>query len=152
MSSELKKVGIVFFIVAIFIAGCVAPGALKAEVTGLKARFDKLEKVAEEITIWKKTVQAETINYGGAGWVVIGSIFIVTIFLGAFVLMIRMLLKKTNLLKLVTCAVQKTDSHIRKAIKDQISEEVSNGGPFKAHHKQQLRQFTEKVGTFAEKD
>jgi len=152
MSSKLKKVGIVFFIVAIFTAGCVAPGAIKSEVVGFKARLDKLEKVADTLVSWKSSVQAETINYGGAGWVVIGSIFIVTIFLGAFVLMIRMLLQKTNMLKLVTCAVKKTDRNTRQAVKDKITEEVSNGGPFKPHHKHQLRQFTEKEGTFAEKD
>ncbi len=142
----------VFFIAAIFGVGCVAPGALKAEVTGLKARFDKLEKVADELTLWKSNVQAETINYGGAGWVVVGSIFLVTIFLGFFGLLIRMLLKKTNMLKLVTCAVQKTDSHTRRIVKDQISKEVSNGGSFKPCHKHQLREFAEKVGTFAESD
>lgn len=152
MLSKIKKASIVFFIVAIFTAGCVAPGAFKTKMTGMEARFDKLEKVAEEISVWKSSVQAENITYGGAGMVAIGLIVITVVFLGAFGLLIRMLLKKTNLLKLVTCAVQKTDPHIRKAIKDQITEEVSNGGPFKPHHKHQLRQFTEKVGTFAEKD
>lgn len=152
MLSKVKKIGIVFFIIAIFTAGCVAPGAFKAEITGLKVKLNKLEKVAEEISLWKSSVQAETINYGGAGTVAIGLIVITVVFLGAFALMIRMLLKKTNLLRLVTCAVQKTDPHIRKAIKKQISEEVSNGGPFKPKHKNELREFTEKAGTFAEKD
>ncbi len=152
MSSKLKKVSIIFFIVTIFTAGCVAPGAIKAKVIGFEARFDKLEKIADTLVSWKKSVQAETINYGGAGTVAIGLIIITVVFLGAFGLLIHMLLKKTNLLKLVTCAVQKTNPHIRKAIKDQISEEVSNGWSFKPHHKHQLRQFTEKAGTFAEKD
>lgn len=152
MLSQVKKVSIVFFIVALFVAGCVAPGAVKSDITGLKLDISKLQKIADTLTVWRKTVQAENITYGGAGMVAIGLIVITVVFLGAFGLLIWMLLKKTNLLKLVTCAVQKTDPHIRQAVKDQISEEVSNGGPFKPHHKQQLRQFTEKVGTFAEKD
>ena len=152
MLLKIKMVSMVFILGLIFQFGCVAPGAVKAEMTGLKARFDKLEKVAEEVALWKSSVQAETINYGGAGVVAMGSIFIVTIFLGAFVLMIRMLLQKTNMLKLVTRAVQKTDSNTKQVIKDRITEEVSNGGPFKQHHKHQLRQFVEKAGTFAEKD
>lgn len=152
MLSKLKKVGIVFFIVAIFTAGCAAPGAFKAKITGIEARFDKLEKVADNLVLWRKTVQAENITYGGAGMVAIGLIIITVVFLGAFGLLIRMLLKKTNLLKLVTTAVQKTDPHIRKAIKDQISVEVSNDGPFKTCHKHQLREFVEKVGACAEKD
>lgn len=152
MLSKVKKVSIVFFIVAIFAVGCAAPGAFKTNITGIEARFEKLEKVAEELSLWKSSVQAENITYGGAGMVAIGLIVITVVFLGAFGLLIRMVLKKTNLLKLVTCAVQKTDPHVRQAVKDQISVEVSNGGPFKPHHKQQLRQFTEKVGTFAEKD
>lgn len=151
MLSKVKKVGIVFFIVAIFATGCAASGAVRAKITGLEARFDKLEKVADTLVLWQQTVQAENITYGGAGMVAIGLIVITVVFLGAFGLLIWMLLKKTNLLKLVTCAVQKTDPHIRQAIKDQISEEVSNGGPFKPYHKQQLREFVEKVGTFAEK-
>ena len=152
MLSKLKKVGIVFFIAAVFAVGCAAPGAVKAKITGIEARFDKLEKVTDELVLWQSSVQAETINYGGAGMVAIGLIVITVVFLGAFGLLIRMLLKKTNLLKLVTCAVQKTAPHIKQAIKNQIEEEVSNGGPFRACHKHQLREFTEKVGTFAEKD
>jgi len=147
-----KSITALFLLVTLMVSACAAPGAFKTNVTGIEARFDKLEKMANEMSVWKKTVQAETINYGGAGWVVIGSIFIVTIFLAAFVLMIRMLLQKTNMLKLVTGAVQKTDANTRKAIKDKITEEVSNGGPFKRHHKHQLCNFVKKAGTFAEKD
>ena len=159
MLNRVKKIGMVFFIVITFIllaahlsAGCAAPGAFQAKITGLEARFEKLEKVADNLVLWQKTVQAENITYGGAGTVAIGLIIITVVFLGAFGLLIHIVLKKTNLLKLVTCTVQKTEPHIRQAIKDQISAEVSNGGSFKLKHKHQLRAFTEKVGTFAEKD
>lgn len=147
----MKKIGIILFLITMFFAGCVSPGALQTKITGMEVKIKKIEKVVDNISLWKSNVQAETINYGGAGMVVIGLIVITVVFLGAFGLLIRMLLKKTNLLKLVTCAVQKTDPHVRQAIKDQISKEVSNGGPFKPHHKHQLRKFTEKVGTFAKK-
>jgi len=147
-----KSITALFLLITLIMSGCAAPGAFKTSVTGVEARFEKLEKVAEELSVWKSSVQAETINYGGAGTVAIGLIVITVVFLGAFALMIRMLLQKTNMLKLVTGAVQKTDANTRKAIKDKITEEVSNGGPFKRHHKHQLRNFVEKAGTFAEKD
>lgn len=148
----MKKIGIILFLITMFFAGCVSPGAFKAKITGMETRFDKLEKVADTFVSWKKTIQAENITYGGAGMVAIGLIVITVVFLGAFGLLIRMLLKKTTLLKLVTTAVQRTQPHIREAVKKQIGVEVSNVGNFKPTHKHQLRKFTEKVGTFAKKD
>lgn len=151
MFSNIKTISVMFLLMTIFGSGCISPEAVKTQIGGIETRLGKLEKVAENLDIkFTKMIQAETINYGGGGWIVLGACLIIVIFLGAFGLLIRMLLRKNTLLKLVTCAVAKAPAHVRRAIKAQVDEEVSNGGKFRPTDKMDLSDFARKNGNFAE--
>lgn len=157
---------------------CVAPDAVKAKVGVLESKLEKLTEqhadtqfladriekienetnqttqVAETLLEWKKSVQAENVTYGGAGWVVLGAGLIVTLFLAAGLLLLLVFVRRAktngNLLKLVTCAVQKTSPAVQERVKRQIEREVTNGGPFKPRDKAALAHFTRENGTFAD--
>jgi hypothetical protein len=151
---ELRKMRRFLFIACIAMCGCasVAKDAITTRIGSAEANLENLEKlvdqkadntvtaeridevrneitqvtkVADTLVKWKTSVQAETINYGGAGWVVLGSAVIIMIFLGAFGLLIRMLLKKIHLLKFVTGAVKRADPDTQKAIKKAIKAQVA---------------------------
>jgi len=160
--------------------GCVAPEAVKTEIQGIRNDMGQLEKIvdqkadntvvadqvdeinnkieqttqlAEELSVWRKSVQADTINYGGAGWVVAGTGVMALIFIGAGFLLVRAFMKRGNLLTLLTCAVQKVGKRSPEAvqaIKEQLKAELSNGGPFTEKDRQNLGYFAKKKGTFAE--
>lgn len=160
--------------------GCLAPGALKTDVQGIRNDMGQLEKmvdqkadntvvaehvdeitnridqtaqIAEELSVWKKNVQAETINYGGAGWVVIGTGVMALIFIGAGFLLIKAFMRRGNLLTLLTCAVQKAGKRSPETvqvIKEQLKAETSNDGPFTEQDRKNLGDFAKKKGTFAE--
>ena len=93
-------IAIIFTLPFCVVPGCVAPEAVKTEIQGIRNDMGQLEKVveqkadntvvaeqvdeinnrieqtiqlAEELSVWRKSVQAEIINYGGAGWVVVGT-------------------------------------------------------------------------------
>ena len=126
----------------LLLAGCA-----KGEII---TRLDRLEKIADNLNLqYNKLIQADTINYGGAPWVIVGMSIVILIFLLAFYFTIKSLLKHKNLLHLVTCAVQKTSQEIKDGVKQQIEKEVSNGGSFKVQHKKELAKFAIKHNTFA---
>jgi hypothetical protein len=161
-------------------SACVSPDAVKTDIQGIRNDMGQLESVvdqkadnsvvaehvdriennieqnaqiAEELSVWKKSVQAETINYGGAGWVVVGTGVMALIFLGAGLLLVRAFIHRGSLLTLLTCAVQKAGKkspEIAHAIKRQLKEETSNGGPFSETHRKNLGHFAKKKGTFVE--
>lgn len=159
-------------ILATLVISCVSPDAVKNQLGTIDAQLGELKTlvdmkadsrvVAEQIdevnsrveqALWNQDIQAESIRYGGAGWVVLGACLIIIIFLSAFGLLIYYLLKRKNaLLALVTCAISKTAPEVRKAIKAQIKEEALNGGEFSPDHKSELSKFTKKMGTFAKDD
>ena len=157
---------------------CVAPDAVQAQLGVVESKLEKLTEqhadtrfladtierienetnqttqVAETLLEWKKSVQAENVTYGGAGWVVLGAGLIVALFLAAGLLLLLTFIKRArtngNLLKLITCAVQKTSPAVQERVKRQIEREVTNGGPFKPRDKAALAQFTRENGTFAD--
>lgn len=161
------------------LSGCLSPGAIKTDVQGIRNDLGRLEKivdqkanndvvaeqigavynsieqttqVADELLVWRKKVEAQTINYGGAGWVVVGTSLMAVIFLGAGFLLIRAFMKRGSLLKLLTGAVQKAGEkqpEAVRAIKKQLKIETSNGGPFTKQHRKELGHFAKRVGTFA---
>jgi len=159
-------------LILFFLSGCISPGAVDGKFSALEARVDqkadasivaqkiqevnnKIEQttqIAEQLSIWRKNVTADTINnkFGGAGWVVMGTSLIVIIFVGAAFLLIRIIIKRGTLLKLLTQTVYNSDMSIQTAIKKGIKYEVSNGGEFRPEHKEELRKFTKKIGTFIE--
>ncbi|KKN91277.1 hypothetical protein LCGC14_0221450 [marine sediment metagenome] len=162
--------------------GCVAPDAVKTEIQGIRNDMGSLEKIvdqkadstvvaeqvgeinnkieqtaqiAEELSLWRKDVQAETINYSGAGWVVVGTGIMALIFVGAGLLLIRAFMKRGSLLTLITCAIQKVGKHSPdtvKAIKKQLKIETLNGGPFTEQDRKNLGNFAKKKGTFSEQE
>jgi len=145
--------------------GCVAPEAIKTDIQGIRNDMGQMEKlieqkannsvvaekidqvnnrieqtnqVAEELSLWRKSVQAETINYGGAGWVVVGTGVIVFIFVGAGLLLVRAFMRRGSMLSLITAAVQrvgKRSPETMHAIKEQIHEEVKEGRCTHEHRK-----------------
>lgn len=158
--------------------GCISPEAIKTDIQGIRNDMGMLERVvdqkadntvvaeyvneinnkieqtaqiAEDLSIWKKNIQAETINYSGAGWVVIGTSGIAFIFLGAGLLLIRAFMKRGNMLTLLTRAIKKSGSANTAHIKDQLKKCVHEG----YHCDQDIRNlgdFAKKVGTFVEQD
>lgn len=159
---------------------CVAPEAIKTEIQGIRNDMGQLEKVveqkadntvvaehverienkieqttqiAENLSVWRKNIEADTINYSGAGWVVVGTGVIALIFVGAGLLLIRAFMKRGSLLTLLTCAIQKVGKHSPEAvqaIKKQLKTETSNGGQFTEQDRKDLGNFAKKKGTFVE--
>ncbi len=159
--------------------GCVAPEAIKTDIQGIRNDMGQMEKlieqkadnsvvaeridqvtnkieqttqIAEELSMWRKSVQAETINYGGAGWVVVGTGVIVFIFVAAGLLLIRAFMRRGNMLNLLSTAVQRVGKRLPEtihAIKEQIHEEVKKGRCTHEHRKC-LGHFAKKTTKFAE--
>ena len=146
--------------------GCVSPEAVKTDIQGIRNDMGQLEKVvdqnadkienntqiAEDLSVWRKDIQAETINYSGAGWVVVGTGVMALIFVGAGLLLIRAFMRRGNLLTMLTRAVKKVgkDSpHTVKNIKYQLKQCVHDGH-FSEQDRLNLGNFAKKVGTFAE--
>lgn len=156
--------------------GCVAPEAIKTDIQGIRNDMGALEKVveqkadnnvvaehvdeinnrieqttqiAEELSVWKKSVQAETINYGGAGWVVVGTGVIALIFVGAGLLLVRAFMKRGNMLTMLTRAVKNSGKDAVVAIKHNLKKDVCEGHCCEQDRKN-LGNFAKKNGTFAE--
>lgn len=171
---------IAIIVVANLSWGCVSPGAVQAKLGVLESqleklteqsagtqiladRIDKIENQTHQTTQvlgtlldWKQSIRADTIRYGGAGWVVLGGGVIVALFLGAGVLLLWVFIRRAktsdNLLKLVTCAVKNTPARVQARVKKQVETEVANGGPFGPKDKTALAQFVRASGTFADTD
>ena len=174
-STEKLKISFIFFFISLFAIcnGCVSPGAVQAKLNLLEHKVEqkanndvvaeqieevnnKIEQttqVAEKLVEWRKSVQAETINYGGAGWVVIGLILMVIVFLGAIGLFImwgfKKYIKYKGMLSLVTTAVHKSSPDTQKEIKRQIRNHASNGDKSQARHKCNLAKHCRNDGVFA---
>jgi len=173
---------IVTAIIALFLCvgpGCVAPEAIKTDIQGIRTDMKRLEKVveqkannttvakhvegihnsieqvtqvAEQLSLWRKSVQADTINYGGGGWIVLGTSVMAVIFIGSGLLLVRAFMKRGNLLTVLTRTVQKVGESSPEAvhaIKKQLKIEVSNGGPFTEQDRKSLGHFATKRGTFS---
>jgi len=160
--------------------GCVTPEAVKTDIQGVRTDMERLEKVvdqkadntvvaeqideinnmieqtvqiAEKLSLWQKDVQADTINYGGAGWVIIGSSIMAVIFIVAGFLFVKAFLKRDNLLTLLTCVVKKVGQRspeVVSAIKKQLKIETSDGGLYTEQDRKNLGHFAKNKGTFAE--
>jgi len=165
----------------VVLPSCVSPDAVKTEIQGIRNDFGRLERivdqkadnnvvaeqieeinncieqttqVAEDLSLWRKDVEAEVINYGGAGWVVVGTCVMAIIFVGSGLLLVRAFMRRGTLLTLVTCAIQKigkSSPETAQALKDQLKEEVS-GGKFREEDRQSLGSFARKMGTFLEQN
>ena len=131
---------------------CISPNAFKTEIQGIRAHMNGLEKVAEELSVWKKNVQAETINYGGAGWVVVGTGTIVLIFTVPGFLLIRAFMRRGNMLTLLAKSVKDAASDHPQgilAIKENLKYNVQDGH-FCEQDRKNLGIFARKKGHFVE--
>jgi len=158
---------------------CVSPGAVKTDIASIKDNFNQLEKVvdqkadsrivaehieevrteitqtaqvAENLSVWKKKIEAQTVNYGGAGWVVVGTGVMALIFVGAGLLLIRAFMKRGTLLNLLTSAIKKigeyspgTIGRIKFHLKDEVAK-----GRFLEQDRENLGLFCKKMGIFSE--
>ncbi len=132
-------------------SSCVSPEAVKTDIQGIRNDMGQLESVAEELSVWKKSVQAETINYGGAGWVVIGTGAMALIFVGAGLLLVRAFMRRGNMLTMLTRAVKNAGedspdfvhvikSHLKRCVRE---------GHFCEADRKNLGHFANKRNNFA---
>ena len=158
-----RKTLIAAVVAVVVVVGCVGKGAVTGVERGgvqVGERLDALFKTINDLHASAEKIdqltQAGVIKYGGAGWVVAGSAFIVLLFLGiglaAFYLVFQRISRWKNLLALVTGAVQNSPVHAQEAVKAQIEHATGNGGPFGQKHKDMLAQFAKQAGTFATKN
>lgn len=172
MFQKAKKTTTAAILALLFcvLPACLSPGALKTDVQGIRNDMGRLEKIvdqnstvvaeqvdtieqtaqiAEELSVWKKNIQAETINYGGAGWVVIGTGVIALIFVGAGLLLVRAFMKRGNMLTMLTRAVKNSGTDAVIEVKHNLKKCVHEG-----HHcdkdRKNLGNFAKKKGLFAE--
>jgi hypothetical protein len=161
------------------VPGCVSPEAIKTDIHGIRNDMGRLEKLvdqkadntviaeqvdeinnkieqttqlAEKLSVWRKNIQAETINYSGAGWVMASVSIVVLIFVGAGLLFIKAFMGRGNLLTMLTGAIKKVgkDSpHIVMSIKKQLKCSVKDGH-FYEQDRKNLGNFARKKGTFVE--
>lgn len=158
---------------------CVSPEAVKTDIQGIRNDMGRLESVvdqkvdnsivaehvnriensieqnaqiAEELSVWRKSVQAGIINYGGAGWVVIGTGVMALIFVGAGLLLILAFIRRGNMLTMLTHAVKNvgqdspdTVSKIKRELKTCVAL-----GYYCEKDRKNLGHFARKRGTFVE--
>jgi len=182
VSQKAKRLTVVSVVIAILfcvLPTCVSPEAVKTDIQGIRNDMGQLKsvvdqkadntvvaehvgriennieqnaQVAEELSVWRKSVQAETINYGGAGWVVVGTGVMALIFVGAGLLLVRAFMKRGNMLTMLTRAVKnagKDSPDSVDAIKHHLKRCVQEGHFCEADRKN-LGHFAKKKGTFVE--
>ena len=169
-----KKKKILIGCFALLLTSCVSPGAFKADVATVRDNLNKLEKlvdnkadtdiITEKIDSFRQEINqnllsmTKTINnsgtiHGGGGWIVLGLILMTIVFLTAIVLCIKWLFTKMTkykgMLQLVTTAVHKSPPDVKRAIKQQVRKQASNGNKEFAIHKHNLSKECRKDGVFA---
>lgn len=170
-------VTIIMIIGGSIITACVAPKGVNVEpgavtgvepsgIVGIEEGAVKVDaKILEELNQTIKEAKqvltglinhseeinnSGTIKYGGAGWVAVGIIGTITVFLAAVIIMYHIRLKNKNqLLGMTTEAIHSCPDHVKSAFKDQINYITSNGGPYEHKHKCQLSAFVKKNGVDA---
>ncbi len=150
----LNKTLIILSITLLFfvVPSCVSPNAIpiKTEIQGIRTDMNDLEKLADDLSVWRNTVKAETINYSGAKWVVIGTSVMALIFVGASLSLIKAFMRRGRLLTMLTGAVQEASQETIRDIKRQL-EIVVDFKVFKQRDKEDLGHFAKKVGTFVKR-
>ncbi len=149
---------------------CVSPDAVRTDIQGVRNEQDidntvvaeyideinnnteQTTKIAEDMSVWRKSVQAEIVNYDGAAWVVIGMGVVSLIFVGGGLLLIRAFMKRGNMLTMLTRAVKEAGEGSPEtvvAVKRHLRYCVSEGH-FCEQDRKNLDHFSKKVGTFVE--
>lgn len=181
----LSKIVLTLTLLFCVLPGCVAPEAIKTDIQGIRNNMSALQhvvdqkadntvvtehvdridnqieqttQIAEELSLWRKSIQAETINYSGAGWVVVGTGVMALIFVGSGLLLIRAFMKRGNMLTLLTGAVKnagETSPEVVSQIKSHLKKCVDDTDSIEAEERleqdrKNLGNFARKRGTFAE--
>ncbi len=156
--TKIKSLGfaaIITTLVAILfcvLPSCISPEAFQTEIQGIRLDMEGMEKVTDQLSVWQKTVQAEIINYGGAGYVVIGTGAMALIFVVPGFLLIRAFMKRGSMLALLTKAVKETQKdHLQgvMAIKENLKYSVKEGH-FCEKDRKNLGIFAKKRGYYVE--
>lgn len=133
---KFQQIFIIFLVLCFLTSfSCVSPQAIQTNV------LDQLKElqVAEELSIWNKKLEAQTINTG-AGWVVIGTSVIALIFMWTGLLIVRAFLRRGRSLTMLTGVVQGASPETIADIKRQLRSS-------KRQDREDLRSFCKKVGT-----
>ncbi len=151
---------IIAFIAIAFcvLPSCISPEAFQTEIQGIRLEMEGIEKVADELSVWKKNVQAETINYGGAGWVVVGTGVMALILVGGGLLLVRAFSSRGSMLTLLTKAIKNAGEDspdVVVQIKRQLKRCASEADSIREIDqaildRKNLGQFCKKKGHFAE--
>jgi len=173
MTKTKKSLLIIATMIIVTFVSCVAPGGIATDIAALRHELSQkadssivakdvesltqevhqVSKIADNLVSWKKDINAETINYGGAGWVVLGLILMSIVFLSAIGLFLYFIFKWVGkykgMLSLVTTAIHKSNPETIAEVKKQIKKHASNGDPKQQEHKTHLSRHCRKEGIFA---
>jgi hypothetical protein len=134
---------------------CVSPEAVKTDIQGIKADLGKL-KTIDDISLLKDDIDAEEINYSGAGWVVTGTCGIALIFAVVGIVLLRAFIRRGNMLILLTYTIREIglDSpefveKLKKQLRIEASTTVERH--FDEQDRKNLGKFAIKKGTFAKR-
>lgn len=164
------------FLLSLMLPGCLTPVDVQTELQGIHNDVSKLEslveqkadnnvvaecideinnkieqttQIAEDIAVWRKEIQADTIIYNGAGYV----IAVVIVFLVAGLLLVKAFLKRGNMLTFLTHTIKQLGNKspdVVRLIKEHLRKNVADESScFTEQHRKDLGDFTRKHGTFA---
>jgi len=122
------------------------------QVDEINNKIEQTTQVAEELSVWRKSIEAETINYGGAGWVVLGTAIMACIFLGTGLLLVRAFMRRGRMLTTLTGAIKSAGDwspNVVKTIKMELETAVKEG-KCREQDRKDIGHFAKKNGTFAE--
>jgi len=174
MSNKKKEkiihtlVTLFFFVVTVTLVSCAAfnrmnndakisDQKLSSDISVEKAETIEQEinqdsRVVDDISLTSKNIDAETINYAGANWVVVGMSSMCLVFVIPSYLLVRSFIKRGSMLSLLTCAIQKVGNKSPGSVqllKLQLEEEIRQKR-FKPEDKKNIGKFARKKGNFAE--
>lgn len=179
LMNKMLNMKCLFFLLILF-SGCVSPNAVKLELATVRDNLNKLESLIDNkantkivagiiddfrqeinqnlLSINKTMNNSGSIQYGGGGWIVVGTGVIAVIFVGAGLLLVRAFLKRSSMLTLLTRAIRNAGEndpdlvrvvkrHLKKCVIDSDSIEETDR---LEQDRKNLGDFTKKMGTFAE--
>lgn len=148
---QKKEKTIILILGLAIMCGCVQKDAVRItpELEVLTAKVDHISDMANNLAVWQKKIEAQTIIYNGSGWVVVGTSIIALIFVGAGLLLVRSFMKRGTLLSMTTKAIKEAsrkDSSIGDLIKEQIAEQIKNREATETD-RAELGIFTKRIGS-----
>jgi hypothetical protein len=149
------------------IYGCLEKGAIQTDVTGVDAQnleqvvennnnIDELETLKQQLAEinlkYQKMIEAETINYGGAGWVIVGMSIVLVIFLIVAAIVIKRIygnaVKNENLIDKIMLSIANAPPDIQKIIKDSIDNQTPAKTMTEMNSNKDVKDFIDQTGRF----